>query len=303
MNYSQDSQRLYWNNVKDVAVKYLLGVLAYFNIFITFVISFILLSESLSFFSKVNWYNFLTGTTWEPFATVKQFGVLPLVAGSMMITVGACLFAVPLGLGIAIYLNQYASPNFKNLISVMIEIFSAIPSVVYGYFALNSVTPFLRLFFPQIEVFNAFSASIVVGLAILPIIASISADSLNYVPRALQDAGYALGMRKYMVVTKILLPAAASGIASSIILGFARAIGETMAVTIAAGATPNMSLNYFAGVQTITAFIVQVSLGDVPLNSVEYYAIYALALVLFIITFSFNQIANQITKKYRLRYE
>ncbi len=288
---------------KERSIRWFLRSLAYMTVGITVLILLILLSGSLNFFNQISILDYITGTQWQPFAKNKKLGMLPLVSGSLMVAFGACLIAVPFGLGVAIYLTQYASGKVRDIISPLIEVLGGIPSIVYGYFALITVTPFLKIFFPGISTFNALSASIVVGIAILPMISSISGDALSLVPKSIQYAGYALGMRKLYVVIKIIIPAAASGITSSIILAFARAIGETMAVTLAAGATPNMNFNYLEGIQTITAFIVQVSLGDVPAGSIEYYTLYALALTLFLMTFLFNHIAGLITRRYKEQYE
>jgi len=289
-------------SIKERSIRYTLRSLAYITILVTVSIIGILLFDSITFFSKVNFFDFLFGLSWEPFGEPKKLGVLPLISGTLKVAIGSSLIAMPLGVGTAIFLTQFASDKTRDILQPIIEILGGIPSVVYGYFALVAVTPFLKIFFPNIGTFNALSASIVVGISIVPMIASISADSLKQVPKNIQHAGYALGMRKIHVIIKIILPAAASGIIASFILGFSRAIGETMAVTLAAGATPNLNFDYLESIQTITAFIVQVSLGDTPVGSLEYYTIYALGLTLFAITLLFNLLATKISEKITEKY-
>ena len=290
-------------SLAENSIAWLLKSIALLTIGITAAIIFTLLFDAVHFFQITSFFDFITGTQWLPFATPKKFGVLPLLSGTMMIAIGSCLFAIPLGLGASIYLTQYASGKAKDILSPIIEVLGGIPTVVYGYFALTTVTPLLQRMYPQIEIFNALSASIVVGISIMPLISSLSTEALNLVPLSIQNGGYALGMRKFHVVVKIKIPAAASGIIASIILAFSRAVGETMAVTLAAGATPNMDFDYLHGIQTITAFIVQISLGDTPAGSIEYFTIYALGLTLFSLTFIFNFIASRIVKRYREVYE
>lgn len=276
---------------------------AYLTIAVTVTIIFILLKDAYFFFEQVSVIDYLTGTEWQPFGFEKKFGILPLLSGTLMVAAGASLVAVPLGLGTAVFLTQYASKRVREVLTPLIEILGGIPTVVYGYFAIVTVTPALGLLFPGIEVFNALSASIVVGIGILPMVSSLSADSLRLVPSSLKNAGFALGMSRFHVVTRITIPAAFSGIMASFILAFARAIGETMAVTLAAGATPNMSWNYLEGIQTMTAYIVQVSLGDTAVGSIEYYTRYAIGLTLFLLTFGFNAIATRIAGRYREEYQ
>ncbi len=285
------------------AVRYVLRGLAYLTVGVTFSILIVLFVDSFQFFRQVSIIDFLTGTRWEPFGEPKKLGVLPLLAGTLMVAVGSSLVAIPLGLGTAVYLTQYASRRMRNIVAPIVEILGGIPTVVYGYFALTTVTPFLRdSIFPGIEVFNALAASIVVGIAILPMISSLSIDALRAVPVSIRNAGYALGMRKFHVVTRIMIPAATSGIVASFILAFARAVGETMAVVLAAGATPSLELNYLEGIQTMTAFIVQISMGDTPAGTIEYYTIYAIGLSLFLVTFAFNILASRIVLRFREVY-
>lgn len=287
----------------EVLIRNVLRALAYFTILVTVSIVLVLSVDAVKLFGDVNLFDFLFGTRWEPFGGDKKLGMLPLLSGTMMIALGSSAIAIPLGLGTAIFLTQYAPKQWQDAMGSTLEILGGIPTVVYGYFALSSITPFLRMLFPKTEIFNALSASIVVGIAILPMVSSLSAEALRVVPQAIRNAGYAVGMSKFHVVTKIMVPAALSGIISSFLLAFARAVGETMAVTLAAGATPNMSWDYLKGIQTMTAFIVQISLGDTPAGSTEYYTIYAIGLTLFFITLFFNMAAYYLVKRFREVYQ
>ncbi len=284
-------------------IRYTLRSLAYMTIGITGLIIFVLLSDAYHFFERYSFLDFISGTEWHAFGEPKKLGILPLLTGTMMIAVGSAVFAIPLGLGTAVFLTQYASPKIQRIITPIVEILGGVPTVVYGYFAVTTVTPLLQSLFPGIEVFNAMSASIVVGIAILPLVSSLSTEALLAVPASIRNAGYALGMRKFHVVTRVIIPGAVSGIIASFMLAFARAVGETMAVTLAAGSTPTMSWNYLKGIQTMTAFIVQISLGDTPAGSIEYYTIYAIGLALFLITFLFNFLAARFVRRFREVYK
>jgi phosphate transport system permease protein len=284
-------------------IRWSFRLLAYLTIGVTLAIILVLLTDAFQFFREIPIQHFLFETRWEPFGEPKMLGVLPLLSGTLMVAFGSIAVALPLGLGSAIFLTQYAPRRVQEVALPVTEILGGIPTVVYGYFALTVVTPFLQKFFTGMETFNALSASIVVGIGILPMISSLSADALRVVPNVIRNGAYALGMRKFHVLTRVIIPAATSGIISSCILAFSRAIGETMAVTLAAGATPNLDFNFLKGIQTMTAFIVQVSLGDTPVSSLEYYTIYALGLLLFIITFLFNLIATWVVKKFREVYQ
>jgi phosphate transport system permease protein len=283
-------------------IRYTLRSLAYMTIGITALIISVLVVDAMHFFEKYSFISFITETEWQAFGEPKKLGIWPLLSGTLMIATGSVAFAIPLGLGTAVFLTQYATPRIQSIVSPIVEILGGIPTVVYGYFAVTSVTPFFQKLFPSIEVFNALSASVVVGIAILPLVSSLSTEALLAVPASVRNAGYALGMRKIHVVTRVIIPGAVSGIIASVMLAFARAAGETMAVTLAAGSTPTMSWNYLKGIETMTAFIVQISLGDTPSGSVEYYTIYALGLVLFLITFLFNFLAVRFVRKFREVY-
>lgn len=280
-----------------------LAFTAMVSIFTTVGIIFILGEESFQFFSQVSLKEFLFNTHWAPLFEPRSFGIWPLINGTMIIAIGAIIFALPVGLGIAIYTSEYATGWWQKVLKPVLEILAGIPSVVYGFFALTQVTPFLQKIFPNIEVFNALSASIVIAIMILPTIASICDDSLRAIPKTVRDGAYALGTRKSEVTLHIVVPAALSGILASFILAFSRAIGETMAVTLAAGATPQLTANPLVGVQAMTAYIAQVSLGDVAHGTVEYQSIFAVGLVLFLMTLAMNLLSQFIVKRYARKYE
>lgn len=288
---------------KEKIIKHILFLCAFVSVLTTMGIVIVLTTETLSFFKQVSLFAFFTGTKWTPLFKPQSFGILPLINGTLLVAVGASLVAVPIGLSSAIYLSEYASIKFKKIIKPALEILAGIPTVVYGYFAIITITPLLRKVFPQTNIFNAASASIVVGIMILPLIISLSEDALNAVPKELREGAYGLGSTKYEVATKVVFPSALSGILAAFILGISRAIGETMAVTIAAGATPKLTLNPLQSVQTMTAYIVQVSLGDTPFGTIAYKTIFAVAMVLFLMTLVMNLISRWIRNRYRQVYE
>ncbi len=263
----------------------------------------VLTGETLKFFREVTPWAFLFGTEWTPLLEPRHFGVLPLVCGTMWIAVGSGIIAIPLGLGSAIYLSEYASPRARGWIKPILEILAGVPSVVYGYFAVSFVTPILMKIYPDTGVFNAASAAIVVGIMIIPVVASLCDDALRAVPVSLRQAGMALGATPAEVTSRVVLPAALSGVSASFVLAFSRAIGETMAVTLAAGATPRLTLNPMESVQTLTSYIVQVSLGDTPTGTIEYHTLFAVGMLLFLMTFVMNVIGHWIMNRYREVYE
>jgi phosphate transport system permease protein len=280
-------KNIYWLLSLSVAISFLTTLAVIF--FLTF--------ESFHFFQKVSLIEFLTGTKWAPFFGEKSFGVLPLVAGTMKIVIGAILFALPLGLLVSIYLAEFASHRVRAIIKPVLEILVGIPTVVYGYFALTFITPSLQKFFPDVHIFNAFSAALVVGIMIFPMMTSLCDDAFKALPSSFREGGYALGANRFEVVFHILLPAIKSRIGAATILAVSRAIGETMAVTLAAGSTPNLSWNPFEGIQTMTAYIIQVTMGDVPHGGVEYLSAMAVAFLLFMLTFVMNFIGAKIIYK------
>ena len=290
-------------NLKEFIVERIFAVCSYLSILTTILIIYILATESFQFFKMVSITDFLFGTHWEPLLEPKSFGVLPLLFGTIMIVIGSAFICIPIGLIIAIYLSQYASKKARRIIKPILEILAGIPTVVYGYFALTFITPILRTFLPNTEIFNAASGSIVVGIMILPMVASLCDDALQSIPKSLKQGGYALGTTSFEVIKGILIPSAFSGIVASFVLAISRAFGETMAVTLAAGATPQFTLNPLESIQTMTAYIVQVSLGDTPAGGVEYQTIFAVAALLFVVTLGMNLLSNFIMHRYREEYE
>lgn len=261
--------------------------------------------ESLGFFVEVSPLEFLFGTKWAPLLEPRHFGVLPLVCGTFLIVAGSALIAIPVGLGSAIYLAEYASERTRNVIKPTLEILAGIPTVVYGYLALTLVTPILRFIFgtDSTNVFNAASGAVVVGIMILPMVTSLCDDALRAVPDSLRHGASALGATKSEVSTRVVVPGALSGIIASFVLALSRAIGETMAVTLAAGATPNLTLNPLESIQTMTAYIVQVSMGDTPAGGVAYKTIFAVGALLFVITLTMNLVAARVLRRFREVYE
>lgn len=288
--------------VREIAVERAFFLCALLSIFTTLGIVLVLIFETFSFFEEVSILEFLTGTKWAPTFRPQHFGVLPLINGTLMVAAGAAIIALPLGIASAIYLSEYASAKVRQVVKPALEILAGIPTVVYGYFAISFIAPLLREFVPSANIFNAASASIVVGVMILPMVSSLSEDAMRSVPRALREGAYALGSTKFEVSTKIVVPAALSGVLASFILAISRAIGETMAVTLAAGATPKITLNFFESIQTMTAYIVQVSLGDTPYGSIEYKTIFAVGMVLFAMTLLMNIASMWIKSRYREVY-
>lgn len=299
LNLSRHSPSGRWS---EKSVQYVLFICALISVLTTFAIIVTLVSEIGSFFSVVPLTDFLFGKEWYPLLEPKRFGILPLVSGTLMIGIGSCAIAVPIGLAIAIFLSEYTKPRVKIILKSLLEILAGIPTVVYGFLALSFVTPTLRQYFPSLEVFNALSASIVVGIMIIPTVASVTQDAFESVPRELRDAGLGLGARRYQVALGVIFPAAFSGFVAAVILGFSRAIGETMAVTLAAGATPNLSFNFFESIQTMTAYIVQVSLGDTPAGSIEYETIFVVGLMLFLMTLATNLISQIFVRRIQEKY-
>lgn len=273
------------------------------TILTTIAIIWVLLSESWSFFSEVSLVNFLTDTEWTPLFTQKHYGILPLLSGTILTTLIALLTALPFGITIAVYLSEYAPKSFRKSVKPALETLAAVPTVVYGFFALTVVTPFLQQFIPGLSTFNALSAGMVMGIMIIPLIASLSEDALRAVPKSLREASYGMGATRFQTAFKVVVPAASSGILVSIILGISRAIGETMVVAIAAGQQPTLTFDPRDAVETITAYIVQVSLGDVQHGSIEYKTIFAAGISLFVFTFILNHISYRLKKKYQEQYE
>ena len=289
--------------IKENIIEFILRATALITILTTIGIIWVLLSESLEFFKEVSIIDFLTDTQWTPLFANKHFGILPLISGTILTTIIAISVSLPIGLTIAIYLSEYAPKKLKKFIKPLLEILAAVPTVVYGFFALMVVTPFLQKLIPEMAGFNSLSAGIVMGIMIIPFISSLSEDALSAVPKSLREASYGMGATKLQTSFKVMVPAASSGIIVSVILAFSRAIGETMIVAIAAGQQPRLTLNPLVPVETITAYIVQVSLGDVQHDSLEYRTIFAAGITLFIFTFILNNISFWIRKKFREVYD
>jgi phosphate transport system permease protein len=281
----------------------LLWLCAVASVFITVSIVLVLLVESLEFFRHVTIVEFLTGTVWAPRSDPARFGLLPLVCGTGLVAIGSAIIAIPVGLGAAIYLSEYASPGIRDVLKPVLEILAGIPSVVFGYLALVFISPLIREVFPQADIFNALSGCIVVAIMILPMIVSLSEDVLRAVPRSLREGAYALGATKLDVTTSVVVPAALSGIMASFLLAIARAVGETMAVTLAVGKRPQLTLNPLHSNQTMTAFIVETTKGDTPRGTLEFQTIFAVGLALFAATLVLNVLAQWVLKCMREQYE
>ena len=288
---------------KERAIEKGLQASALVTILVTVGIILVLSIEAVMFFSEVPIWEFLTDTQWTPLYTDKHFGILPLLSGTLLTSLIAILFAVPVGLSISIYISEYAPRSFRKTIKPLLELLAAVPTVVYGFFALTVVTPFLQTFIPSLSGFNSLSAGLVMGIMIIPFISSLSEDALHAVPNSLREAAYGMGSTKLQNSFRVLVPAASSGIVVSIILAISRASGETMIVAIAAGQQPRLTFDPTVPVETITAYIVQVSLGDVQHDSLEYRTIFAAGITLFIFTFLLNTISYKIRKKFREKYE
>ncbi|MGG4033520.1 phosphate ABC transporter permease subunit PstC [Paenibacillus cisolokensis] len=289
-------------SLADTVMPLLLFLCAAVSILTTIGIVVTLLTETYHFFREIPIFEFLTGRKWSPLIPPVSYGILPLLSGTLLITVIACVVAIPIGLASAIYLSEYAPSSVRRVVKPILEVLAGVPTIVYGYFALTLVTPLLREIFPQMGVFNALSAGIVVGIMIIPMVCSLSEDAMSAVPRSLRDGAYALGATRLEVALRIVVPAAFSGIVASAVLAFSRAIGETMIVTVAAGSTPKLTANPLESIQTMTAYIVQVSLGDTPRGSLEYGSIFAVGMTLFVITFLLNILAQYVARRFREEY-
>jgi phosphate transport system permease protein len=295
-------RRLRWG---ETIIQGLLFFSGFISIFTTIGIVYELGKEALLFFREpaVSLWAFLSETEWQPH--IEKFGILPLFGSTLMTSFIAMTIAIPLGLGVAIYLSEYATTKVRNILKPILEMLAGIPTIVYGYFALTFMTPILRNIFGRdvVDIYNMASAGLVMGILILPLIASMAEDSLSAVPRSLREAAYGLGGTKLEVALKIVVPAAISGISAAIIVGISRAIGETMIVAVAAGAGPNFTLNPFEGAETMTGHIVRISGGDLSYDSIDYNSIFAIGLLLFLITLTLNIISQRIVRSFREVYE
>jgi phosphate transport system permease protein len=299
---AEDLRQQVYDSPKEQAIKYVLGACALISVLTTLGIAAVLIIESIPFFQEVALSEFFGDTRWTPQFAEKHFGVWALLSGTLLVTVISAVVALPVGLASAVFISEYAAEWVRKILKPGLELLAGVPTVVYGYFALTFVTPILQAFIPGLGVYNALSAGIVVGIMIIPMVASLSEDALRAVPDSLGGAAYALGATKYEAVMRVKVPAAFGGIMASFILAVSRAVGETMIVTLAAGATPKMTLDPRESIQAMTAFIVQVSKGDTPQGTIEYQSIFAVGLVLFIITLTMNIVANRITHRFQEQY-
>lgn len=289
-------------NLKETIIEVILFLAAFSSVATTIGIMEVLIVESVHFFEKVPLIQFLTDTVWSPLFANPRYGIIPLLSGTLTTSIVAMFVAIPLGTIAAIYLSEFAPPRLREVVKPCLELLAAIPTVVYGYFAFLNVTPFLQTFLPDLPSFNMLSAGLVMGLMIIPLISSISEDAMRAVPLTLREGSYATGATRLQTALNVVLPAAISGISAAYILGVSRAVGETMIVAIAAGLQPNLTFNPFSEAATITAYIVQVSLGDLPHGSIEYQSIFAAGIMLVILTLIFNIIGYFLAKKYREVY-
>lgn len=288
--------------LQEWIIEKLLFVSAVISVFTTLAILGVLFFEAIDFFGQVSIVEFFTETRWTPLFKPQYFGILPLVGGTVLVTIIALSVAVPVGLGSAIFLSEYAPERLRRIVKPILEILAGVPTVVYGYFALTFVTPVLQNFFPQMIVFNALSAGLVMGIMIVPMVSSLSEDAMLAVPQSFRQGAYALGAQKHEVILRIVLPSALSGIVASFILAISRAIGETMIVSIAAGSTPKLTINPLESIQTMTGYITQISLGEAPFGSLEYRTIFSVGLTLFLIVLVVNLIGQWVAKRYWRRY-
>jgi phosphate transport system permease protein len=287
----------------EVIIKGILALCALVSVATTLGIVVALFLPAFQFFQEVNFLDYITGTEWAPLFLQANFGVLPLIAGTLSVTFWACLVAIPFGLGAAIFLSEYARPRTRKILKPALELLAGIPTVVFGYFALTFVTPLLRDLGIHVEIFNALSAGLVMGVMIIPTVASLSEDAMTAVPRDLRDGAYALGSNKLQVSTRIVVPAAVSGIVAAFVLGISRAIGETMIALLAAGQQPNLTFDPRQAVETMAAFIAATGAGDVPTGSLEYKTIFAVGATLFAMTLVVNAVAIRLVRRFREAYE
>ena len=291
--------------IREMPIHAFLFACAAITVATTFGIVFVLFEETVHFFREVSIFDFLTDTQWTPLFTDKHFGVLPLLNATLLMALIAMLFALPLGLAIAIYLSEYAPRRLRSIVKPILELLAGVPTVVYGYFELQFISPtIVQLFFGEdTSLFNAMCAAIAMGIMILPLVSSLSEDSLRAVPQALREGAYGLGANRFEVSTRVVVPAALSGIVAASILAVSRAVGETMIVAIAAGQIPNLSWNPLEAMEAMTAYIVQVSLGDTPRGTIEYSTIFAIGSVLFLTTLVLNIFAQWLLAKFREAYD
>jgi phosphate transport system permease protein len=289
-------------HVKERAIETALFLAASVSVITTVGIVAILLYESIEFFRHVSLWDFLTDTQWTPLFADAHYGILPLLSGTLVSSMVALLVAIPLGTIIAIYLSEFAPFTVREIAKPFLELLGGIPTIVYGYFALLFVTPLLQFFFPSLPGFNLLSAGLVMGIMIIPYVSSVSEDAMRAVPMNLREGSYAMGATRFQTAIRVVTPAAFSGIAAAYILGISRAVGETMILAVAAGMQPNLTWNPMEPAATITAYIVQVALGDLPHGSIGYQTIFAAGLTLALVTLFFNVLGHLLRKRYRQAY-
>ena len=289
-------------HIRERFIETILFMMAFTSVAITFSIVVMLVKESLIFFQQVPLWDFLTDTQWTPLFDNPHYGILPLISGTVVSSAVALTVAIPLGTIIAIYLSEFAPFAVREIAKPFLELLGGVPTVVYGYFALLFVTPLLQKIFPELPGFSLLSAGLVMGIMIIPYISSLAEDAMRAVPMHLREGSYAMGATRFQSATRVVIPAAFSGIAASYILGISRAVGETMVVAIAAGMQPNFTWNPMEPAATITAYIVQVSLGDLPHGSIGYQTIFAAGLTLLLLTLTFNVLGHILRKRYREVY-
>ncbi|MGM8214873.1 phosphate ABC transporter permease subunit PstC [Bacillaceae bacterium W0354] len=289
-------------NIFEKIIPIILFLFAIISILTTLGIIYTLLSETIEFFKRVPIIDFFSGTILKPLSQNPEFGVLPLINGTIISSIIAMLVAGPIGMMAAIYLSEYASDRTRRLLKPLLEVLAGIPTIVYGFFAFTFVTPLIRSIWPEVEATNILSPGIVMGIMIIPMIASLSEDAMSSVPNSMREGALALGSTRFEATFKVVIPAALSGIIASFILGISRAIGETMIVTIASGSSKNFTFDITQSMQTMTAYIVEVSGGDAPAGSTIYYSLYAIAMTLFIFTLIMNLLARTISRKFREEY-
>ncbi|MFN0315910.1 MAG: phosphate ABC transporter permease subunit PstC [Burkholderiales bacterium] len=289
-------------HMRETGIELLLFLCAAFSVLVTTGIVYILISESVGFFQKVSLWDFLTDTQWTPLFDDAHYGIMVLLSGTLVSSAVALLVAIPIGTIIAIYLSEFAPFTLREVAKPLLELLSGVPTVVYGYFALIFVTPLLQQIFPGLPGFNLLSAGLVMGIMIIPYVSSVSEDAMRAVPMSMREGSYAMGATRFQTAVRVVAPAALSGITAAYILGISRAVGETMILAIAAGMQPNLTWNPTEPAATITSYIVQVALGDLPHGSIGYQTIFAAGLTLLLITLLFNMLGHWLRKRYRQVY-
>ena len=289
-------------HIRERVIEFILFLAALVSVATTVAIVLVLLTESFFFFTKVSLWDFLTDTQWTPLFADPHYGILPLLSGTLVSSIVALSVAIPLGTVIAIYLSEFAPFSLREVAKPFLELLGGVPTIVYGYFALLFVTPLLQKLFPSLPGFNLLSAGLVMGIMIIPYVSSVSEDAMRAVPMSLREGSYAMGATRFQTAIRVVTPAAFSGIAAAYILGISRAVGETMILAVAAGTQPNLTWNPTESAATITAYIVQVALGDLPHGSIAYQTIFAAGLALCLITLGFNVLGHLLRKRYRQAY-